>query len=228
MNLAVFYHIKPGPPINPAFACGMFAEQMRAMKDSGLLSNCQRVFIGVNGDNADVAAIELRSPPDCKIVPHGTAARSELPTMHYMQEWLADHPDWYVCYWHAKGVSHYPPDDLHRNWRKCMERVVIVNWRACVKDLESGFESVGAHWLTPQQYPGIVKAPFWGGNFWWAKASFLLTLPKLRKNSEAREQDFDAESWIGWGPRAPRARDYAPHWPHVELCRQGKCFLFPP
>lgn len=224
MNLAVFYHIKPGPPIDPINACRMFSQQMATFESSGLRQASSFSCIGINGGHEDFKRLLAGLPKGSEPIINGESARSELPTMHFMQEWASKHPDWYICYWHAKGVTHQP-DRLHVNWRKCMERIVIQNWKQCVKDLDSGFDSVGAHWLTPERFGAIVKAPFWGGNFWWAKARFIMTLPPLRKNSECREQDFDAESWIGWGPRRPIVRDYAPHWPHPDSCAGRPCFM---
>lgn len=223
-NIAVFYHIKPGPPINPTISVPLFRQQMSVFESSGLLKACNHSVIGVNGKSSDLKYISAYIPNGTQVVVHGEGARSELPTLNFLQKWLPSHEDWYVCYWHAKGITHQP-DRLHMNWRKCMERAVIQNWKQCVQNLDSGMDSAGAHWLTPERFGAIVKAPFWGGNFWWSKASFLLTLPKLRENSECREQDFDAESWIGWGPRRPRVKDYAPHWPHPDKCAGRPCFM---
>jgi hypothetical protein len=98
-----------------------------------------------------------------------------------------------------------------------MERHCIHDWRKCVAALVSGADAAGAHWLTPEKYPGYVKSPFFGGNFWWAKASFLLTLPPIKSNADCRDDFYLAESWIGMGKR-PNVTHWADHWPTMNGC----------
>lgn len=97
---------------------------------------------------------------------------------------------------------------------------LINGWHECVHRLNLGFESVGAHWLTPEQYPHLVKSPFWGGNFWWARASLLAELPPLPVRAENREDFYLAESWIGMG-RRPRVFDFHHEWPNEPGCGRG-------
>lgn len=209
--IAVFYHIKPsGPGIDTPFALNLLAEQMNVLKTCGLYDAADRIFIGVNGDGADFDMVQKVVKDKPLLIGWGTGARSELPTLFGLQRWLSGHEHWDVCYFHSKGVTH-ANDPLCRRWRTCMESAVLWHWKTCLKDLGT-HDTVGAHWLTPESYPGQVKSPFWGGNFWWATGAFLSLLPKLQPNSYCRDDDFLAESWIGLGPR-PRVKDYAPHWP---------------
>lgn len=226
--IAVFYHIKISggdPAIHTPWALAMFQDQMASLKHSGLLAAADSVFVGVNGDEHDLVQVFRFAPAKVRMENWGISARSELPTLHHLQQWLPGHEDWYVCYFHAKGVTH-AHNDLCIAWRRCMEQPVIQNWRQCVKDLDHGCDSVGVHWLTREQYGPQVLTFFWGGNFWWAKASFLAELPPLKPTSLCREDDFSAETWIGTG-RRPKVKDYAPHWPRIDLCgHAGRCFMF--
>jgi hypothetical protein len=52
-----------------------------------------------------------------------------------------------------------------------------------------------------------------GGNFWWANANYLRTLPPLRYKDR-----FDAETWIGLGN--PLVHDLLPGWPSIPLCTE--------
>ena len=216
-RLAVFYHarIEGGSAgIDPAYGRMMFQAQMDTFVASGLYEACNFSFIGLNGGGVDF--VNENSPPGCCIVEHGAAAESLLPTYLYLEDWLTSHPDWYVCLWHTKGITH-PKDPLNIVWRRCMEKCVIENWRQCIKDLDLGVDTAGAHWLTRDQYGPIVNTFFWGGAFFWAKAEFLLKLPRLIREVKTRDDWFSPEMWIGTGPR-PSVRDYATHWPNLNDC----------
>jgi hypothetical protein len=211
--LAIFYHTilsEGSVPIDTEFACSIMAEQMAALKNSGLLDAASEFYIGINGDESDAQVARLFAPAKAKFLVHGRKATSEIPTMFALRSWLPTHADHYVLYHHIKGCSH-PNEPAYAAWRKRMERAVVWGWRNCVADLDRGLDSAGAHWLTPEQFPNLVKSPFWGGTFFWSTAKFLLTLPPLPPPTWANR--FAAESWIGTGPRRPNVKDYCPGWP---------------
>ena len=214
MKIAVFYHciLSGGTlPVDTTFACSIMAGQMRALDKSGLLAEADELHIGINGDEDDQAIARLFVPcPKVKFVIHGPGVTSELLTLGHLRRWLAGHPDWYVLYHHMKGVTH-PNEPLYANWRNRMENAVVWGWRNCVADLDSGIDACGCHWLTPEGWPAGVSSPFFGGTFWWATAKFLLTLPPLPAATWGNR--FEAEMWIGRGPRRPTIKDYYPGWP---------------
>lgn len=214
-KIAVFYHCRLSmgqPHIDFGHASAIMAEQMLALKNSGLADAADYMLVGVNGGGADACAAASMAPEKAEVVEYPRTTRGEHPTLHRLQKWLGDHPDWYVMYHHCKGAIH-KGEPQYDNWRRRMEKVCVHEWRRAVKDLDSGVDSVGAHWLTPEQFPSLVKSPFWGGNFWWAKASFLATLPPMPETAHTRPEFYFAESWIGLGPRRPSVRDYCPGWP---------------
>lgn len=116
-----------------------------------------------------------------------------------------------VLYAHTKGAYH--GDEINTPWRQSMTRHLVGGWRQCV-ELLSDYDAVGCHWLTPQEWPGAVTSPFFGGNFWWARASYLAGLPPLESDNR-----HDAEIWIGLG--APRVHDLMPGWPSLEMFIEG-------
>ena len=63
---------------------------------------------------------------------------------------------------------------------------VVERWRSCVEKLERGYDTVGCHWLTPDAYRQIVSSPFYGGNFWWAKADYIRKLPEPTTGTRPR------------------------------------------
>lgn len=219
MKIAVWYHCRlfgGEPPIDPDYSITLMAEQMKTLRTAGLEQAATEILICVNGDTQNRIVARQLAPAKSTFIDHGRDALGLLRTVNCLRSWCQCHPDWIVCFWHIKGVTH-PWDTLNTLWRQCMEKWVIINWRKCVADVGSNFETVGAHWLTPEQYHGIVKVPFWGGQFFWARASFLAELPALPDNPTRREEWFLSENWIGMG-RRPRVRDYAPHWPGLQTC----------
>lgn len=208
--IAIFYHcILSGgePAVATDHMIAIIGEQMRALKESGLEEAAQVIVIGVNGGPHD-SLLLLDIAPGKSQVEYNETGTAELPTMKRMQDWCREHPGWLVLYHHTKGAIH-PVGSAYHRWRQCMERVVIWNWRKCVADLMTGMESVGAHWLQPEVMPFIGPWAYWGGNFWWATSDFINTLPPI----DITLGRYEAEVWIGRGPRRPRVKDYAPHFP---------------
>jgi hypothetical protein len=213
--IAVFYHcrLSGGDPfIHVDHAAQIMNEQMTALEFSGLADAAQEIYIGVNGGHQDATLAKLLATPKATVIEHPGHYRGEHPTLNYLVNWLQNHRDWYVLYHHTKGAIH-KGEIAYDVWRRRMQDVVVLNWRRSVQDLDNGMDSVGAHWLTPEQFGHLVKSPFWGGNFWWAKAEFLLTLPPMPVTANSRPEFYYAESWIGLGPRRPKVKDYIPGWP---------------
>lgn len=128
----------------------------------------------------------------------------EQVTLGALRRDLAHHDD-PVLYAHTKGAAHRTRiNDL---WRRSMTALVVDEQRA---DLLAEHDAVGCHWLTPGDWPNLVDSPYFGGNFWWATAAYLRTLPPL-----AMTNRYDAEQWIGLGN--PRVADLLPGWPDLRL-----------
>jgi hypothetical protein len=229
--IAVFFHarlsggcnVDTGLSIDPQFGRKLFLEQWKALVadyPDCLFWTAEQIFIGVNGRHEDAEWIRnIVGPyPKAVVLEHGEKAESLLPTMHFLQNWLPGHEDYAVCFFHTKGVTR-PDNKFYQDWRKCMEYCVIYQWRRCVYDLNSGFDSVGAHWLENQatDIPTWGHGHFWGGVFWWAKAKYLLTLKKIPNQITPTAGWWEPEHWIGTGTQ-PKVRDYAPHWPNPKDC----------
>jgi hypothetical protein len=209
--IAVFHHcwMSGGDhPVNPVRVVSIVQEQLDALTSTGLMAAAKVVHFGVNGGFADECEIaELIADPKVSVVrnPEGVG---ELPTMKAMQNWAKANPGWNVLYHHAKGTIHQP-GSAYDAWRRCMERACVHNWKACVYHLEHNFDSCGAHWLTPEEMPIIGPVAYWGGNFWWATSDFINTLPPI----DIMANRYEAEVWIGKGPKRPRVKDFAHHFP---------------
>ena len=141
-------------------------------------------------------------------------------TINAMHCWAkAADPDTPVLYNHTKGAFQDTPHN--HNWRRAMETALIGGkddraWLRCIDELQD-YDLVGCHWLTPQEFPVTVSEgkPFWGGNFWWAKAGYLAKLaPVEGGNPDLGYNRYKAEEWVGQGN--PRVLDLIPGWPQYE------------
>jgi hypothetical protein len=215
-KIAIFYHcvlVVGDPPETLPLAMPIVQDQLKALETTGLAAASDHFVIGLNGGEESRSLIQW--PAKANVVLHGLQSRNENLTLVEIEKWLPGHDDWYVLYFHAKGASKDgPTPGFNGRWRKCMMWHLVEHWRTCVSGLDSGVESVGCHWM-----PGLLGGTqnIWAGNFWWAKASFLLTLPSiyLRGRIQASgigdlESRYESEVWIGNGPRVPIVKDYHP------------------
>src|SRR5262245_10936135 len=207
--IALFYHVYLGGgviPVNPDNVFRIIQEQVEALTHSDLLAKAEQVFVGVAGPEGSAMAVsQLFSRP---VTVSDVKGSGELPTMKVMHEYSKAHPDHLICYLHTKGAIHNG-NPVYESWRRCMERVVVNRWKECAACLLRGYDTAGAHWLTPARSSFIGPVPYWGGNFFWAKASYLNLLPEI----DVEADRYQAEVWIGKSPRKPNVWDFAKHFP---------------
>lgn len=223
IQIAVFYHslfFLGEPPVFIQSAYDIVLEQMAALSRSGLEDAASFILCGINGGEESELLAKLLLPKKATCVFHGLQSRSENLTLVELEKWLPDHEDWYVLYFHAKGATLDPNSDYGQTcgrWRRCMMTNVVNQWTGCIADMKCGYEAVGCHWMT-----GLLDGTqnIFGGNCWWAKASFLVTLPSIFLRDRIKvsgidsvESRYEAEVWIGNGPRVPRVKDYHPGHP---------------
>jgi len=221
-RIAIFYHglfFTGSPPELNANAMHVVCEQMDMLHMSGLLNEADKFVVGLNGGVETGNIANLLIPSKAEVVLHGLQSKSENLTLVLLENWLKTIPEgeeWYVLYFHAKGATHKPNDEMRGPWRTCMMHHLITNWRQCVSDLH-GVESVGCHWCVPPRTPATQY--YWAGNFWWARSSFLKTLPSIYERQRIKdsgidslESRYESEVLIGNGPRRPTIKDYCPDW----------------
>lgn len=210
-SIAIFYHCLLNSKerhIDQDYALTLIATQMSALKESGLQDAAQNIFVGVNGNSSDAFPVAMLSPDKATVINHGEGATTEIPTLNILKAFSADHPGWAILYHHTKGVSTPNQQD---GWRRRMENACVWGWQSCVRAITEGADAAGCHWLTPEQNPGTIASPFFGGTFWWAKSEYINTLPPLPEPTW--QNRYEAETWIGKGPRRPRVVDFFPGWP---------------
>ena len=89
-----------------------------------------------------------------------------------------------ILYAHTKGAANI--SEINTAWRKSMSYWNVVKWRDAAGHL-SVADTAGCHW--------IPEGRFFGGNYWWAQAEYLATLPPPDYASR-----YMAEVWIGHNP----------------------------
>lgn len=199
-------------------APGIYAEQVGLLESTGLLSAASHVVFGVNGGYESRCLATALLPKSAKVVFHGLESRNENATLLLLEEWLPGHEDWFLLYAHAKGSTKPVGDWVNTRWRNCMTRHLIVNWRRCVADLTAGYEAVGCHFMRPPMTP--IGQYIFAGNWWWAKASYLLTRPSIKESPRVKlsglhhiDSRYEAEIFLMGLPRLPRIKDYhGPAW----------------
>ena len=104
-----------------------------------------------------------------------------------------------VLYAHTKGA--HDDTDVNRAWRRAMTRALVTDWQHCTRLLDDGHDTAGCHWITR----GGVS--FYAGNFGWATANHLRTLPPPDNTSR-----WEAETWVS-STSGPNAADVLPGFP---------------
>ena len=228
MKICLIYHclfFVDTPDNLRATAVNIVHEQMDQLRQSGLLDAASEFHVGLNGGLESLIVASVLIPPKAKVVLHGLQCHNENRTILMLEKWLPGHEDWYVLYFHAKNSSHLTDTGVGLPWRACMTRHCISNWRTCVAALDQGYDVASAHYMFPPATP--PGQHIMAGNFWWAKASFLATLPSIMNRDrirlsgiDASESRFEAEVWIGNGSRVPRIKDFHPN---CNPSRVGTC-----
>lgn len=108
-------------------------------------------------------------------------------------------PDTPVFYAHAKGAA-YPlylrckdtgrlSDDVNARWRQDMTDRLARCWRQRMADLRD-HDVVGLYYVEPP----AASASHFAGNFWWARAGYIATLPPLPRLDALNR--WEAEKWV--------------------------------
>lgn len=214
MKIAIFYHclFQINQQRLPA-AVPIVKHQMKVLQDYGLLDAASNFFIGVNGDSG---TSPVTFPEKATVIYHGLQCRNELRTLRVLEKWLPGHEDWLVLWLHSKGATHKIGDKHSDAWRDCSMIHLVRRWRDCVADLRV-HDSVGVHWMTGDETP--PGQSIWGGNMFWATGKFLMTLPSLMERDRIKlsgidslDSRYEAEVWVGNGPKLPRVLDYCKYW----------------
>jgi hypothetical protein len=219
--IAIFFHglFYLGDRHMPNAGC-IISNQITQMVNSGLWDAAEEIHFGINGGVESHPVAKYIIPAKAKVTYHGLDSHSENPTIVMIEEWVKTHPGWNVLYLHGKGASHPPDSEYGKNvsqpWREAMMADLVVNWRQCVADLET-HDVACMVWLSEQ---GWDKSQHYAaGTFFWATSDFLAKLPSIYLRDRIKQDGigaassrFEAEVWIGNGPR-PTVKAYRQRLP---------------
>ena len=207
----------------------IFDEHMAELRASGLQPGLERMTIIVVSRWANARTEVQRRAPQAHV--WQVASGHEMATHIRLQADLAAIPDEaLIFYAHSKGVTYSEsdargPDELRKatDWRRTMAHLCIARWPEATRPLiGDDFDVSGAFYLTPERWKPHCAAmgidfgdcPFFGGNFWWARAGFLKTLPKVDLSADR----YFAERWIGMMPHRAASAFYNV-WPGEDAYR---------
>ena len=118
----------------------------------------------------------------------------EFPTLEMMREFSIRYPHYYCLYIHTKGVSQ-PTNHQIADWRRCMMYFLVEKYELCLKELNCGADACSINYT---QSP----FPHYQGNFFWAKASYIATLPPIKDAPQPHSRTINfterhkCEMWI--------------------------------
>lgn len=162
-------------------------DQMQVLIRSGLYRASDRIFVNILGEED---CLSLFNFPKFRTRQNGKIHDFEFPTLRMLKRYC-EHNNARIWYIHTKGVSRCS-HELQKmvDWRKLMEYFTVENHISCARSL-ADHDICGVNWRTHRE-------PHFAGNFWWANASYIRTLP------DPYEFDVDdrwqAEWWIGRNP----------------------------
>lgn len=221
--IAIFYHglfYIGDPPQKLPSAEEIIRYQMRRATACGLIEAASEFHVGINGGKESGQLARQTFPDKAKLFFHGLESRAENLTLVLLEEWVKTHPGWNVLYFHAKGSTHNPGSDYGRmagKWRDGMMEDLILNWRTCVKDLET-HEVACSHFMRGMGWDKSQNIA--AGNFWWATSDFLATVPTIYLRERIKQDGiaalssrYEAEVWISNG-KIPTVKEYRPNGGH--------------
>lgn len=173
----------------------IFDELFNYLKDSHLLNYTSELNVCIVGESV-LSIPKTYKEIQVKINPIkvGQINEYEFPTLQFIEDNIQEGDK--ILYLNGLGVTN---DSIYKqSWRKYLSYFNIIKWEGCIKALDNGYDVCGVDWRT---HP----TPHYSGNFWWANASYLKTLPKiqtLNKENSPRVLTLrhNAEMYIGMNP----------------------------
>jgi len=196
MKIAHFYHV---------YADGNWEDiaqdHVRNLEYSGLLGELDDMFLGIVGSKANRDAVRRELPGVVVAEADEGWEQLTLQALHdYAQENQAK-----VFYAHTKGA--WSSDPIAEPWRVSMTHDTVTRWQECASMLNL-VEAVGPFWIESLMPEHRDHEHFFGGNFWWARSTYLAKLEPVKT-----EHRYQAEGWIGLGtPSIFNMRPGNPTW----------------
>lgn len=171
-------------------------EQIAYLVSSGLYSRAGRIYVGLVGppEEAPAAYDLFKQYPKFNVaVTRAEICAFEYPTLEALYRFCQANRESYVFYLHTKAVH----DSRGNYWRQYMMDFNVGKWADCVAQLNAGFDMCGVKWQNADRH----SPQHYSGNFWWARAAYINTLPRIDYLDKANR--YVAEFWPAMGhPKA--------------------------
>jgi hypothetical protein len=195
MKIKLYSHVVENAP-------QITMEQAELLENTGLLDACDEATFCLHFDHQKFNWLGERWQNRNNVKFHFFNSDykewHEQTTLHKLQEDVhSNDEEYYVLYIHHKGAF-----SNQVGWRKYMEYFCIERWKECIEKLDEGYETCGASFLNNPPHP------FYAGNFFWARASYLRRCKRMKTPPENNFQPqfegqphmrFDSECWHGSG-----------------------------
>lgn len=176
-------------------------EHLTALREHGLMDSLATFQVGVVGGEASRREV-ISLLDDATIIAEADEGWEQV-TLFKLRDFARDNDGVYF-YAHTKSAAN--PTDINIGWRKSMTYYNVVRWQDALSHLAE-HDAVGCHWL------GRFDNPIFGGNYWWANARHIRSLPEPKMISR-----YHAETWVGLSP-SMTVYDMNVGWPAHHLFR---------
>lgn len=198
-------------------------EQIELLKTSGLLDSSEVILCShYNKDNYKDLIQQLSCYSNNNKFKHFDISYKEwyeyTTCLELQKDCNESREEFYALYIHNKGA--FTRTVGNYNWRKYMEYFCIEKWKECIEKLDEGYDTCGAAFLTDEPIH-----PYYAGNFFWAKSSYINRCKRLLPPPENDFKDqfghgyslrFDLEIWHGSGN---------PKWYDMNPGERGRWYL---
>lgn len=166
-----------------------FERTYNKIKISGLLNYCERIIVVLVGKyNFEYSEQLKKLILDNKITYIlSNNDKSEVDTINIIYsfaiKFMYERIDYNILYLHSKGVTRPNLTKQMIGWMDYMEYFLIEEYERCLNILKD-YRTCGVLYRN--------GCRIYGGNFWWAKSSYIITLKPLFVNINR----FDCEHWL--------------------------------
>jgi len=160
-------------------------ELFETIYNSGLINEVEKIYVGLVGN--EILHIQHEK---IEILYNGVIEDCEFPTLNCLIDFCNLNLSSRVLYLHTKGVTAQPHfKQAIDDWRIYMSYFVIKNYKMCLEKLND-YDVCGVDWV---EHP--VK--HFSGNFWWANASYISSLPEDWQDKSILSKRHNCEFLIG-------------------------------
>jgi hypothetical protein len=154
-------------------------------------SEFQSVLFGTPTDIAEAKIIINTILKKNIIITEVYDNKYEFPAIIKIRELALQHPNKIFIYFHSKGMVNYNPGQHRTDVEYALTNKTFLNWESTLNIFN--------------MYPNINKAALFPSengfgwyNFWWARASYLISCKPIEIPENLVEQDrYLCEGWLG-------------------------------